>query len=263
MRAALISAAVCAYSSAAAAQTCHSIVPADHVATRGFASLRSEVATYVTDRFQGEYQALVPELGWQHRAVTLRVAVPMYRLVRNGVATAGVGDALMDVRVPVVRTSDGRVAGGLGLATTLATGAAARDLGMGHIMLMPGPWVTYTRPRGVFASIHTSFATALGSSASMPGMVMSGPAPLVNPMNRREVEVTAIAAFHVHNALRVRGGVYGAVPIAVDEGRSRAVVLAALDVVTSRRVDAGVEVHVPLVGAPFSLKLALRAALRF
>lgn len=242
------------------AQHCHPPPPSEQQQVGLSVGLRSEFSTYRTTRYEGEYQGLVLRAGWDHQWVRIHAALPGYRLTRNGPETYGVGDALVDVRVPFARTEDDTLVGGVVLAGTLPSGDAARDLGMGHVMLMPGFWVTLRRER-VFLSTQVLYGRALASGATTH--LGDGTGPIVNPMNMSEIELALNGGVNLVEYLRLRGGIYGAVPIAVTAGAERAAVVFGVDLMPVGWLDIGAELHLPVAGTPFLTKTAIVLAARF
>lgn len=252
-------AATLVFAPSAAAQQCHDPPPLEPRKLGLRVTVGSESATYRTSRYEGEYQGIGVGVGWEHRWVRVRANLPAYRLTRNGLEEHGIGDVVLDVRVPFARTEDDTLVGGLVLATSAPTGDSSRDLGMGHFMLMSGFWATWRSERA-FLQGQVAYGRALtsGGGAHHGG----GPGPIVSPMNAGEVELAESGGWRVGDHLRVRGGVYGAVPVAVVGGASRAAAFVGTDLVLDR-FDLALEGHLPLAGDPFLAKIVLAAGARF
>lgn len=243
----------------AAAEHCHPPAPVERGALGFRVAAGAEAATYRNERYEGEYQGASLSLGWEHRWLGLRAALPAYRIVRNGLADRGLGDLLVDARIPFARSARDELRGGLALAATLPTGDAAKDLGMGHVMLMPGLWISWQGDRAfVQAQLAYGRALAAGGQAHHAG----GPAPIVNPMNASEIEGAASAGVRLHEHLRVRGGLHGAIPVAAEAGAARGVAVVGGDIVFGA-FHFGVEGHVPMVGDPFLAKAVISVAATF
>lgn len=245
----------------ASAQHCHPPAPSEPRRLGLRVALTSELATYRTTRFEGEYQGSSLGLGWEHRWVRLRASLPAYRLTRNGLAHHGLGDLFLDVRVPLASADNDIFVGGIGLAVVAPTGDSARDLGMGHFMLMPGAWATWRADRA-FAQAHVAYGRSLTSDG---GAHHGGgrPGPIVNPMNASEVELALTGGASLIDQLRVRGGVYGAVPVAATGGASRAAAFVGMDVIPVGPFDVSLEGHLPLAGDPFLAKAVVSAGAQF
>lgn len=243
----------------AAAEHCHPPAPVEGGALGFRVAVSAEAATYQNARYEGEYQGASLSLGWEHRWAGLRASLPAYRIVRNGLEDRGLGDLLVDARIPFARSARDELRGGAGLAATLPTGDAAKDLGMGHAMLMPGLWISWRGDRAFLqASLAYGRALAAGGHAHHGG----GPAPIVSPMNASEIEGAAAAGVRLHEHLRVRGGLHGAIPVADEAGAARAVAVAGGDIVYGAFL-LGVEGHVPMVGDPFLAKVVISVAAMF
>ena len=243
------------------AQLCHAPPPEEPKPLGLHARVSAEVATYATPRFEGEYQGVAIEAGWSHRWVQARVVLPGYRVLANGAQYVGVGDVLLDARVPFARTDDDALIAGVELAATLPTGDRSHQLGMGHVMAMPGLWAAW-RASGAFAQVQASYGRALVDMGSNEH-ALHGPSPVVNPMNLSELEVALSGGVSVHARLRLRAGAYGAVPIASPNGAPRASAFLGVDVGALEWLDVGVEGHVPLLGTAFQMKALLFVAARW
>lgn len=262
MRLALIAVVALAIGAAgsASAQSCHPPAPQEPRELGLRVGLAFEVAAYRTSRFEGDYQGLALNVGWVHRWVRLRAGLPAYRLVRNGAEEYGIGDVWLDVRVPIARAANDTVVGGIGLAATAPTGDASRDLGMGHFMLMPTLWATW-RSEQAFIQAQVAYGRALSSDGGAHHGA-GGPRPIVNPMNASEVEMAGTGGLILDERIRIRGGAYGAVPVATDDGAPRAVAFAGADLILDW-FDMALEGHLPLAGDPFLAKIVLAVGARF
>ncbi len=221
----------------------------------------SEFATYRTEQYEGDYQGIGVNIQWQHRWVKLRTRLLTYGLTRNGSDVSGIGDLLFDVKVPLVYLDKNTLALGIGMASTLPTGDASLDLGMGHVMLMPGLWLAWQSAQA-FIHSQVAYGQALSSKdgAHHHG---GGPGPIVNPMNASELEASLTGGLIISRHFRLCTGIYGAVPLATESGASRAVAFAGLEVTPIHWLDLSLEQHLPLVGDPFLAKIVLQAGARF
>ncbi len=250
---------LCAAAGPAQAQPCHEPAPLERRELGLRAALGAEYATYRTARYEGEYQGLSASLQWDTPALRLRAVVPAYRVVRNGFAAQGPGDVLLEGRAPLVGDGGEGPTGGVVFAASAPTGDAARDLGMGHFMLMPGVWFAWA-PRRAFVAAQMSYGRALGGGDGHHHG--DGPRPLVNPMNASELEAAASAGYLLHDAVRARAGAYGALPAGDDQGAARAAAFVALDLLAGR-FDLALEAHAPLAGDPFLAKAVVALGARF
>jgi hypothetical protein len=254
--------------SAALAQGCHgplgSGAEAGELAEGRAAGFRVAVgvsaATYATARYAGEYQGLHPSLALRTRYVEGEASAPVYRIVRNGLRGTGMGDLGLGLAAPLLRDANSQLEAGPLFAMTVPTGDPEKQLGMGHTMLMPGAFGR-VRYRGVSAQASLQYGRAVGA-ASGGHAHHSGPAPLVNPMNRAEVEHALALAYAPLELLRIVASLYGATPVADATGSAREVL--GMGVLLLWWQLAGrVEVQLPLVGDPFSHKTLIQLAIRF
>jgi hypothetical protein len=176
--------------------------------------------------------------------------------VRNGLRDYGASDVALDVRAAVVRFSE--IALGLELAATLPTGDPARGLGMGHVMLMPGAFLQ-VEGAALRLLVQVAYGRALASAAEH---AHGSPGPLVNPMNRSELEHAAALAYSFRSPLFAAARLFGAVPVATAGGAAREALGIALGA-SLTRAQLSAELQLPLVGTPFALKTLLSAAVAF
>lgn len=214
-------------------------------------------ATYRNASFSGEYQSYGAAASYTHKWVYAETALSGYRIVRNGLADRGLGDLMLDVRGTVLRNDE--LAVGLELATTLPTGDDQIGLGMGHVMLMPGAWLSYRRNTWSLIA-QAAYGRALGSSSSSHHHTATG--PIVNPMNRSEVEHAITLGYELSPILFAGARLIGAIPVAAIYGKSREVAGFGLGAHCGP-AQIQLELFLPLVGAPFDSKLVLSAAALF
>jgi hypothetical protein len=264
-RAAIIATALFALSAGAGAraraQSCHTPSlrePSDTGLRLSFTQL---VATFEDEAGDhGEYQGVIATVGWNHPLVHVELALPGYRLVRDA-EEIGLGDIAADARFTWVRSSRDELRAGMELAASLPTGDADRELGMGHVMLMPGLWARLTQ--GPFAFLaQASYGAALGDGrhtqahSDSPEHQHSAGAvsfPRVNPMNASEFAHALAASYALHPNASVSLRWMGALALDSD-GISRQVIAPGLQLMADR-LDAALEVQLPLVGDPFDFKL--------
>jgi hypothetical protein len=261
VRRALIAAVLLLAARPAHAQQCHAWNGAAWRAPGLQVGVRIDAAGYRNRSYQGDFEGLAPLLGWSHRRVSIQAMLPTYRLVRNGLARVGVGDLALAARVPIPGWSHHDLTSGLGLAATFPTGSADAGLGMGHVMLMPEFWWMLNRGRVVLYGT-AGFGRALGAGAGAHHG--GGPAPIVNPMNRSEIEASLGSQIRVHRLLSLRFGAYGAMPVGNvnTEGVTRVVASQGL-MLSVRGFDLSVELQAPLTGSPFLARGVVQASYRF
>lgn len=244
---------ICAgFHGSAQAQSCHapSLRALEQQSFR--ATLGSVYASYANARYTGEYQGAHALVAFAHPRLFIDVSVPYYRLVRNGRTVHGVGDVATDVRVSALEWPEHGVSVGPELSATLPTGSRKRDLGMGHLMLMPGLFMLIVN-HDLTVMVQLAYGRALDAGH---GHTHAGVQPIVNPMNRSEIEHAIAASFALNPMVRVSSRLMGAVPIADSDGAAREVFAAGAQLVLGP-TDLALEQHLPLTGDPFTAKTVL------
>ena len=252
-------------------QSCHMPALREPDGTSWQANATGIFATYENASYTGEYQGVralasyqlfdrAPDGAPRHPRLSLEVALPYYRIVRNGLTQHGLGDLGVDARVVAYRSSDQRLSVGPELALTVPTGDAQRDLGMGHVMLMPGAWLKLQQDRLllIVQAAYGRAATDLHGSGHHHEAVF----PLVNPMNMQELEHSIALGYAVHESVELETRLFGAVPINSPMGTARELIAGGARVSVGI-FAVGVEVQVPLVGAIFRAKTLLSASARW
>ncbi len=219
------------------------------------ASAAFEAASFRNPRFEGTWIGLRPEMSVTLGRFVLRGWVPVYRLERNGLGSAGVGDAGLGARVEAWRSEPGHTSAGLLATATAPTGSAAEHLGMGHPMASAGLWWSFARDR-LAAGGAVAYARTLGSSGHH-----RGPAPLVDPMNASEVVASARAGWLFAGLVRPEVGVLVAEPVADTAGARRAWGTAGV-VLTTAWADVSLVAQLPLAGDAFRARTLLTATVR-
>jgi hypothetical protein len=223
------------------------------------ASIGSVFASYRNAFGEGEYQGLNAAFAYQHPWVFAAVSVPGYRLVRNQEARTELGDVALDVRGTAYRDPESGFALGLGLAATLPTANEKFGFGMGHVMLMPGLWLSLARELFI-VRLEASYGRALGAhhGAHAHGGHMHGPlaGSIVQPMNASEVEHALSLTLLLHEHARVLGRLFGAVPVADTAGQTREIVALGVQGILGIW-DLSLEAQLPLVGSPFIARTVL------
>ncbi len=240
-------------------QNCHMPDLGSTRAERFRVSGRAVFATYRNPVFAGEYQGYFATASYAQRWFFVELQLPGYRLVRNGLAERGLGDVALDLRGAVWRP-DTELALGLELAATLPSGDANRGLGMGHLMLMPGAWLSWER--GALRLFAQLAYGRMVSSGPAPHRDHAGPAPLVNPMNRSELVHAYALSYGFAEHLFAGGRLLGAVPIAVSAGRARAIATLGFGA-RFGPLEFAAELQIPLVGSPFTVRSTLTLAAIF
>ncbi len=246
----------------ARAQACH-VAAANDEPELGFRlSARSETAGFRTTRYEGHYQGLFAGALVGNQTVSGEASLPYYRILRNGLRSNGPGDLGLAARARFVELDGKRAAGGLFLSLTVPTGDPERDLGMGHVMLMPGVW-GHARFDRLSLSAELAYGSAIGAQGGEHhAHHADGESPIVNPMGRSELEPLLAGSLELIAAFSLHGGAFGGFPLDAGEGTSRAV--AFLGVEAARGAfGARLQGQMPFVGDPFTSKLALELSVRF
>ena len=194
----------------------------------------------------GEYQGQLVSGAVSHPWFTAELSLPGYRIAKTGSHDYGFGNLGADVRAHLYRADDGSLIAGPELAATFPTGSSNEDLGMQHVMLMPGGFLLWQQ--GSFTLL-----AQLGYGRALAGAHAHhmGPMPLVSPMNRSELTHAIGASARLHANLRVTGRLLGAVNLFDHNGAAREVVAPGLQLVMGA-FDASLELQLPVVGKPFS-----------
>lgn len=253
------------------AQGCHMPALREPEDSAWRASATGIFATYANASYTGEYQGVralasyqlfapAPEGAPRPPRLSLDVALPYYRIVRNGLTQNGLGDLSADARVVALRSADQRFSAGPELALTIPTGDATRDLGMGHVMLMPGAWLKLQQDKLVLI-VQASYGRA-PVSLNSKGHHHESIFPIVNPMNRQELEHAVAVGYAIHPQIELEARLFGAVPVASPMGTTRELVAAGAHA-SAGVVTVGLELQVPLVGAIFHARTLLSASARW
>ncbi|HET6335364.1 MAG TPA: hypothetical protein VFG30_19195 [Polyangiales bacterium] len=248
----------------AAAQSCHPPSLREPTET-GFHVGFVAVAATFSDVEHGDYQGVIPTVSWHHPWVTADVALPWYRLERDGEEAIGLGDLSADVRVAVFRTESGAFAFGPELGVSFPTGDADKELGMGHVMAMPGAWARLEIEKlSIMAQLgwgraladadaHAEHAGHEGHEGAAAEAMHA--TPRVNPMNMNELEHALGLRYAVHPNLAVTGRWLGGVPLD-DMGLARQLIGPGV-LLTADALDAAIEALVPIAGDPFDVRISI------
>lgn len=242
------------------AQTCH-VAAANDRGTAGIsASVRSETAGFSTTRYEGHYQGIFAGVLASHEWLSGEVSLPFYRLVRNGLASQGLGDLALAARGRVFAWDGDRTALGAFLALTLPTGDPDDDLGMGHVMLMPGAWGR-VQLEPLVLQAELAYGSSLGASGGHEHHAR-GESPIVNPMNPSELTPLLAVMLELTQLVGLRAGGYAGFPIDASEGSSRGVAFLGVDL-RSGAFGARMQGQLPFLGDPFTSKLVLELSTSF
>jgi hypothetical protein len=218
------------------------------------ASVALVAASYDTMSYAGSYQGFLPSVHWVHSRFAAIVSGSMYRLEKNGATLYGVGDAAVHGQARLV--GEGALQAGLVLGVSAPTGNAQRGFGMGHVMLMPAAYGSWTRARmRLGGSLGYSRAISDGAHAD------HGPWPLVSPMLQSELSwqggAELLVTREVVTGLRASGGI----PIA-DEGSTRMIVGARI-AWRLPTLETALELQAGVLGDPFNVRGVASTTLSF
>jgi hypothetical protein len=253
MRAALLGAlmacAALASPTRAAAQSCHSpsLRPTgDALSYR--ASITGSLGSFsAADGTRGEYQGWFGTFTFTHPWFVAEVSLPVYRIAQTGSHAYGLGDLSLTARGQVYRSSDGAIVAGPELTGTLPTGDETKSLGMGHVMLMPGAFLSWQHA-GFALITQLAYGRAIVTGAHMH--MHMDPAPIVNPMNLSELSHAIGASAAISDNLRVTTRLLGALPWFDHAGAAREIIAPGLQLIAGV-FDVALELQLPVVGKPF------------
>jgi hypothetical protein len=199
-------------------QLCHApALPAAHAGHAAHAGPRPHAQAAVAVEAQrlpgsADVQGVTPSLHAGYGRFALRVAVPTYRLARDGAATAvGLGDVTVETSAELLTAAAWRA--GVSLGAGVPTGARDDGLGMGHTMLMPALWASAQPGRVRLAGSLSLGASVESDDGGGHDHHHGHTVPVVNPMNRREVGGSLRAGYAPIQPLEVYALALGAAPI--------------------------------------------------
>jgi hypothetical protein len=270
LRLAVASLVCSSWTEVAFAQACHAGPPLEALGLGLHVSTSLEFAAYDNARGEGHWVGVALGAAYRRDFLRLRAQMPFYRLERNDETSTGPGDLIVGAEAALLRDED-RFAAGIGVAVSVPTGNASDDLGMGHFMLMPGLWGELTRDR-TFVQAQVAYGRALASRddhaahehAGHHGseQAVMGPGPIVSPMNFSEIEGRLSGGYRIVELVRLRAGVDAAVPVADEQGESRAIAVVGVDFLPDPW-NLALEGQLPFIGDPFSAKVSASAGFRF
>lgn len=208
--------------------------------------------------YSGEYQGLELAARWSGPRVGLTLALPAYRLIKNGEATYGIGDVAVSGDVTVLARGPALV--GLAVSVGLPTGRDRAGLGMGHVMVMSSVWVRWSNQR-LAVSASGGYGRAIGG-AGTHAEHGGGAWPLVDPMSASELIGTAGVELAVTNVLRAGVRATGALPVPRDGNDPRVTAGVAVGI-SHGRFDTTATLDAGLAGDPFTVRGVVATSMRF
>jgi len=213
-------------------------------------------ASFTTASFVGDYQGLTPGVHWTHGRYSAASSITAYQLRKNGALYRGVGDLF--VQGQAVLLGHHARSAGLVLAMSAPTGSQRDGFGMGHVMVMPGLWGSWSAGDTTLAA-SAGYGHAIGASQS--GDHPHGTGPIVDPMNMKELTWSVTGELAVARELRIGARLGGA--LSLEQTGVHRTIGAARAVWSAGRVDTSAEVQVGLSGDPFNVRGVVETALRF
>jgi hypothetical protein len=243
------------------AQTCHPLAVKVEHETPLRAHVGLQIASYQVGEERGTYQALYGAFAYQQRWFGAELMLPAYRLDREGDTAYGLGDLVLTVRGTALSLREDRLRLGVEVPVSAPTGDPDRQLGMGHVMFMPALW--FALSEGPFAlQAQLGYGRVLGKEDAHAhhAAVAPGRSPIVNPMNREELEHALAMRLDVQRYLAVQARWFGAVPIG--EGVTRQVLGGGIAAHVAPW-ELLVELQVPVAGDPFVVRLVTQVGVLF
>jgi hypothetical protein len=225
----------------------------------GTLSAAFQAAHFDTARGRGTYEALSLTAGYGFGAVAFEVTLPSYRLRLENRISRGVGD--LGANAQWTAWHDAERAVSLGFGATLPTGNRDRDLGMGHVMLMPNLGGRWQHARTTL-ELSLCAGHALGKASSGHHHHHdAGPRPLVNPMNDTELDAGMGAQYEVvENTFALEADADVALPLGDGTARGTAALGGELK---AGALHTSVRGRVPWLGDPFTSRFELELGVQF
>lgn len=238
----------------ARAQQCHGtsgLEPEDLGLRAGFAT---EVASYTNSAGSGSIFGATVFAEWQRDRFFAGAALPIYYLKRDLGSAVGLGDLLIDLRFAVLDMESWKA--GAQIAAMLPIAGSDDAFRMGHLMLMPRLWAEL-RVADFFGFLQAGYGRAIGDHSGHGG----GRRPIVAPMNASEIEAALTAGYAVHENVRLRSSVSLAAPVADDGGIFRSALSIGPQLLLGA-FDVSADLHLPIAGDPFDVKVIVTTAFR-
>jgi hypothetical protein len=243
-------------SSPSAAQHCSPTTRPAHSGVH--AAITQITGTFQTSAYEGDYEGLATSVGWGNRLWQASLSVPAYRLVRNGRRALGIGDLRALIQHAFVQDSGGHARLSATLEATLPSGDADEELGMGHLMAIPG-LLAGLSAKEVGIELRFGYAQGLHSSG---GHRHRGGRPLVDPMNDSEAWWSALASAAASEHVTVELGTRGAVGLLGHNDADRGTGLAGVRV-KGGAYESALSLEVPFVGDPYRYRTFVELRRRF
>lgn len=210
-------------------------------------------AAFDTVTYAGNYQGIAPSVSWSKSRFAAGATSAVYRLEENGARFYGLGD--LHAHSEAILIGDAATHAGVIAAASAPIGDRQHGLGMGHVMLMPAAFGSWSFDP-VRLSAMAGYSRAVGGDTDHE----HGPWPLVEPMLLSELSWSAggdVAIAHaVHGGARISGGI----PIGSGDNRVVGTVRVGWH---AGRIDSAAELQAGLAGDPFIVRGVVSTALSF
>lgn len=227
----------------------HPHADANEARSQFSAQLSLLAAQYDTMTYGGDYEGVIPAIGWSSGRYAAMASMAAYRLEENGRTLAGIGDLMFGGSAMLTEHV------GVMLMAMVPTGE--KFLGMGHVMAMPSVFARYhTHPLMLGASLGAD--RALNGSAEHAG---HGAWPLVEPMNMSEIAWSASSDLMVTDTITAGARLSGGVPVG-EPGVNR--VIGGVRVGWAQgKLTTGAELQAGIIGDPFVVRGVLETSVAF
>lgn len=212
-------------------------------------------ADYNQHLYAGSYWGAIPGASIARGRLALGASVPMYHVLENGARVDGLGDVRFHAHARIL--TNGAFSTGAMLMVTAPTGDQYTGLGMGHVMVMPEAWASWSAGRIALAG-SLGYGYALGGAAAHAHHG-GGMWPIVDPMNASEITFGGSAMLRAAGA---SAGVQasGGLPTGMGDAR----LISGIAVAWSRGWFEGrLAVDRGLLGDPFGTRAVLGTAAKF
>ena len=224
--------------------------------TRVTASVGAIAASYRSELYEGDYQGGSLGVKWTRGRYEVAARGIAYQIDRNGATYRGFGDLMVHGAATLFER--GVFATGGHFMVMAPTGDSMAGLGMGHWMLMPAAWATWSH-RLVTLGGSLGYARGLGDENAHAEHGGGAAWPLVEPMSFSELTFDATAMFVLGSELRAGVRMLGAIPTD-DDVR---VIGAARVSWRTGRLELTAEAQAGIAGDPVRFRGLVSTAMRF
>jgi hypothetical protein len=210
------------------------------------AGLAVVAASFDTMLYLGNYQGVLPSIGYAADRFSITATGSGYRIRENGAERYGAGDTSLHGAARLV-TNDALDAGAM-LMVSIPTGEERYGLGMGHVMIMPALYAAWRVAPRVQLAASGGYSRAVG----VEGHHDHGAWPLVAPMLMAEVSWSAAGDVRISDRLSAGARASGGLP--AGEGGSARASIGARVAWHGGRTDTAFELQAGVAGDPFTTR---------